>query len=473
MRAASVESTVEGSFVSAGHLMRRVSALSRRLATASLIVVSAAAVVAALFVVAASGAGDPPDGPTLAAFDNPPDFVLRDRSSSDLTVPGSTVPTVPAGPEAGDIGAGPFPDDRPLGELYPVRPELDITDTRVDGVSLRFHGFDRTDHLAVERRAAGGEWVEVYSVPHRGRDRHLWVDTARLDLHCYRVVARWAQSSFPAYTPEKCTVRPDPANFPLVVRGGAVDWSTAYEPVGDSTVLVNLTNRKALGYGERRYGINLVWGASSSNITFQRRAGSEWSLLQGEPLAIHVDGGRWLKFREGRPNGVDLDWSDQPVYEWYVLGGEPGRQIDGEIALWNRSAGDYLVYGHQNFGINLVFLDDDGSGGQPPSGGVSSLTLYNCEADRRPLTAWVDDLQAPGGFDRVATVASQWSTSGCPTVGAPWRFEPADNHSYLVRMTDPANSGCTTDSPLNDRCLEYSTALNGDPDGRAWSDIVS
>ena len=46
--------------------------------------------------------------------------------------------------------------------------------------------------------------------------------------------------------------------------------------------------------------------------------------------------------------------SDTPSYEWYIIGAPPGVQVDSEeFALWDSAANDYLVFGHQTWGVNL------------------------------------------------------------------------------------------------------------------------
>ncbi len=44
--------------------------------------------------------------------------------------------------------------------------------------------------------------------------------------------------------------------------------------------------------------------------------------------------------------GIDLDWSDTPVYEWKLLGGPRGRPIDPDwyVAIYNEKAGEFLIF---------------------------------------------------------------------------------------------------------------------------------
>jgi len=60
--------------------------------------------------------------------------------------------------------------------------------------------------------------------------------------------------------------------------------------------LFNLTTSEALRYGERPWGINLVWGdpATTDNIRFQRPSGSKEPLKFEELIAIYVKGGSFL-----------------------------------------------------------------------------------------------------------------------------------------------------------------------------------
>src|ERR1041385_5724848 len=89
--------------------------------------------------------------------------------------------------------------------------------------------------------------------------------------------------------------------------------------------LFNITDLEALRYGERTWGINLVWTdpANSDNIRFQRESGSAEPVKFEEPIAINVRNGKWLKYHV-RDYGINLGWSDTPIFEWRIQGGNAG-----------------------------------------------------------------------------------------------------------------------------------------------------
>lgn len=151
------------------------------------------------------------------------------------------------------------------------------------------------------------------------------------------------------------------------------DWySASYDTRGEmyvypGTYSYALASRTAsyyhsyyLGYGQRDYGINLVWRdrPADANITFMRRPGDTGPLRYGESVAIRVAGGGYLKYGS-RSDGINLVWSSTPAYEWRFSG--EGR-IAGErvgvahrFGLYNATAGAHMVYGARNYGINLVW----------------------------------------------------------------------------------------------------------------------
>lgn len=137
---------------------------------------------------------------------------------------------------------------------------------------------------------------------------------------------------------------------------------------------VTVQNQTYLVYGVRDYGINLVWGyrPASANIRFERQSGSG-PLKYGEPVAIEVGGGGYLK-HQSRLFGIDLVWSSTPVYQWRIFG--QGKKIGDvvstadKVGLYNTSYyTGYMVYQTRDYGINL----DWKGGALPPSTASVSL----------------------------------------------------------------------------------------------------
>jgi hypothetical protein len=139
--------------------------------------------------------------------------------------------------------------------------------------------------------------------------------------------------------------------------------------------LKNVTTGKAIKYGEREYGINLIWdssGKSLQNISLEVISGSSDSIKDGEPVAIKVDGGGYLRYAEReyginarceREYGINLKWSPTPVYEWEIRGIEGQGQIgtlytESNIGIYNRTHQQYIVYCKREYGINLSWQKD-------------------------------------------------------------------------------------------------------------------
>lgn len=144
------------------------------------------------------------------------------------------------------------------------------------------------------------------------------------------------------------------------------DWSVQRSgPPGlfasDASVpLKNETNNECIRYGERDYGINLVWDSSCNRsvIKFKRASGTG-SIKYGEPLAIHVLNGGYVRYRE-REYGINLVWSETPVYEWEIRGRDSGEFVytTAKFSLYNRTIKDYVVYCVRSYGINLRWARD-------------------------------------------------------------------------------------------------------------------
>jgi hypothetical protein len=142
---------------------------------------------------------------------------------------------------------------------------------------------------------------------------------------------------------------PDPQSIPPIAQ----QWeglSSSNDGTGSLSNDTRSSNR-ALHWGHQTFGVDLDWINGPSLWRVEGQRGPQ--LTRGEPVALRVWGGGWLKYGH-QTWGVDLDLSDTPSYEWYVLGGPPGRPLSGgTFALWNAAANDYLVAGHQTFGVDL------------------------------------------------------------------------------------------------------------------------
>ena len=132
--------------------------------------------------------------------------------------------------------------------------------------------------------------------------------------------------------------------------------------------LRNTTIDQFLGYGERTFGINLVWRGNTNpkNIRLTRgvehdnpSASDHRAIKYREPIAIKVRSGSYLRYGQ-RDFGINLKWSDTPIREWEIRGGDEGEPVKNlsVVSLYNRTIGDEVVYCTRDFGIDLKWHND-------------------------------------------------------------------------------------------------------------------
>ena len=124
-----------------------------------------------------------------------------------------------------------------------------------------------------------------------------------------------------------------------------------------------------LKHGERKVGINLVWGSMTETINntnfinIERKPGISGPLKTGEPVALRFENGGYLSYASSNV-GVDLTFkygsgtikSEVPYqFSFFEESGEAGIIVETNIeyALKNISKGDYLIYCNRGYGINL------------------------------------------------------------------------------------------------------------------------
>lgn len=164
--------------------------------------------------------------------------------------------------------------------------------------------------------------------------------------------------------------------------GEMFDWQIVSSDAAGSPVvsttdyeykLRNRTYRQRLAYGERRYGINLVWvsvDVNPFNVRIVSRGGPGAPIADGDTVAIGIDDGGYLK-HQSREYGINLVWADSPVFEWQVRSsadGSSGLPIDtgGNVGLYNLVEDDFLFYDPRRYGINLKWLRDEGKFNDSP-----------------------------------------------------------------------------------------------------------
>jgi hypothetical protein len=341
--------------------------------------------------------------------------------------------------------------------------------------------FDRSDDeqtFTVYRRNASGGWQLVHQEPTRdvaGGGDYAWTDTdTSMSGQCYMIAASNGDGS--SGSSEECTVRPDPDRFPLSIPASTQQWY-GLSNTNDGTGYLQNSARSdgvLLHWSHQTFGVDLDWTDGSSLWRVEAQGGPQ--LMKGQAVALRVWGGGWLKYGH-ETWGVDLQLSDTPVYEWYALGGQPGQELTDSsgFALWNSSAKDYLVAGHQTFGVSLNWyqqtLPKPPPPPPPPPAGVKTFVAYNCISEDRPVEMWVEDFSAGTGWVDKGRLDAQWSPEGgCPATGQPWTFSPTPGHAYLVESVDDLAPGCSNDPTIG--CDRSDPPFTGDAHGQVVSTTI-
>ncbi|MDW5598751.1 hypothetical protein VSS74_30610 [Conexibacter stalactiti] len=214
-----------------------------------------------------------------------------------------------------------------------------------------------------------------------------------------------------------------PAAASAVARTDAKQWSlgTRAPSVNVGYSLKNLINNSYVRYGSRTFGINLVWGSSSSQWSFMPapprpnvRDHRKRPMVPGEKVAVYNSSNRSYLVYGSQTWGINLKWSKTPVYQWRV----ETDPATGYASLYNSSAGDYVVYGERPQGINLRWLKDVRR--TESQTGVGSLHDATVTMTAQPVVqGFVPFLGRYGGgvnFNAVLTKVSN------PSNGAPLAF---------------------------------------------------
>ena len=383
----------------------------------------------------------------------------------------------------------------------PQLPHVDapgLYSLQVTASSVTVRWYDRSDNelgFKVSRRDSSGNWQLVYQVAthtmggsgtgsQQGGTDYSWVDTStNISGQCYMVTAYSDQAAGDAG--EQCTVRPDPSRFPQWVGGAATQWSGLSNSNDGTGELVNTNLEKNLRYGDQTWGVNLTW-ADSSLWRVEAQGGPH--LMKGQAVAIRVWGGGGLK--QGTESfGVDLQLSDTPVYEWYAIGvqGDPSEKSyagnglgdGGTFALWNSSAGAYLVHGYQSWGVSLNWYRVGGGSTASPTPvptphGVKTERVLNCGVEQHAVEIWIADQTTGAGFVDKGALGTQYGSAGCPDAASvPVTFSPVTGHHYLLVATDSSLPACDGNDPQQEACRKMTAQFDGDAGGFTRTDIVA
>jgi len=135
------------------------------------------------------------------------------------------------------------------------------------------------------------------------------------------------------------------------------DLLTKTQFVGSADRNYNLKNsrtRKFLQWEEQSFGINLGWTDNADPSTavkvsrwfLTRQTSQQAPVRYGESIALgYGKAPSFIRYEE-RTFGINLGWSDSPVFEWKLLGGRTGQPVrSGDwLAIYNKRAGDCLIH---------------------------------------------------------------------------------------------------------------------------------
>jgi hypothetical protein len=129
-----------------------------------------------------------------------------------------------------------------------------------------------------------------------------------------------------------------------------------------------ITNGKYLTYGKVPLGINLTYRDQGDNKThFRLPDGQEREILSGESVALGIGGKPAFLYYKPRDVGINLAWSENPIYEWRIFGadGELGKPIpeNTPVALWNDKVEpdpDFLIKFNRPAGTDIGWTTSPG-----------------------------------------------------------------------------------------------------------------
>jgi hypothetical protein len=354
----------------------------------------------------------------------------------------------------------------------PTAPDFPALQASAAAVTLNWT--DRAtdeDRFVISKRDTTGAWKTLADLATHGQaqtgETYTYTDSAHdVSGQCYRVAAINVYGA--GTTSERCTVRPDPAEFPQTVPSSAKQWA-GLNSVNDGTGdLLNL-HVSHLKYGHETFGVDLDWSDDTTLWRIKAEGGPQ--LMYGQAVALRAWGGGWL--RTGSPLwGIGLAFSDTPAYEWTVLGSTPGTPIGGgAFALYNRTSHDFLVNGLQLPGVDLNWYRNTVTAPPSSPSGVRELDAYNCTDEERPVEMWVQDLTAGDPLSDRGWAVQLWNGSSC-NLNQPWKYTPQPGHQYLIEAVDNFAPGCTND-PTWSECVRMSMTVLGDAHGPVASTVVS
>jgi hypothetical protein len=146
-------------------------------------------------------------------------------------------------------------------------------------------------------------------------------------------------------------------------RGPVLPKATFQEHPERNYSLKNKITHHYLQHEEEQFGINLGWTDDGSNATgdkvarwfFTRNGTTQAPIEFGETIALgNGEKPSFVKYEE-RTFGINLAYSDTPVFEWKILGGKKGDPVSTQswIVLFNEKGGECLIYFDRTVGADI------------------------------------------------------------------------------------------------------------------------
>jgi len=199
---------------------------------------------------------------------------------------------------------------------------------------------------------------------------------------------------------------------------------------GHTYGLLNTEVDRYVVYGEREWGINLVWRKEFWRaMWFQRQDGQGNPIRYGDRVALAFGyGGEYVRYGQRRW-GINLVWSRDPVYEWELTGGPTGTPIqyqDNRFGLFNRTMNDHVVYCERFWGINLSWPSSCDAWRNTVPATEANVTI-NCKTPLGGIgtgssfgsVAFTGQVTAPQGAtgDGTFNKSDQWEASPGADIG--------------------------------------------------------
>jgi len=145
-------------------------------------------------------------------------------------------------------------------------------------------------------------------------------------------------------------------------------------PADRNYTLKNRKTRKFLQSEKQTVGINLGWTEDAEPATatkvarwfFARSGAGDGPLTYGETVAIGIGKDPSFIRNEKRSIGINLGWSDTPVFEWKLAGGSAGETIDPNayLAIYNEKASECLIFFDRTAGGDIGWPSSETWGDQ-------------------------------------------------------------------------------------------------------------